>query len=84
MLPGAGSKPGSSRFHLFSHFFTTFPLSNSGSPYITVSSVSGIKAMPHNGSTYMVQCCDVEVQLFELKVSQRGNVECKIVELTFC
>jgi hypothetical protein len=27
-----GSEPGSSRFHLFSHFFTTLPLSHSGSP----------------------------------------------------
>jgi hypothetical protein len=31
-LPGLGSKPGSSQFHLFSHFFTTLPLSHSGSP----------------------------------------------------
>jgi hypothetical protein len=31
-LPGVGSEPGSSWFHLFSHFFTTLPLSHSGSP----------------------------------------------------
>jgi hypothetical protein len=27
-----GSEPGSSQFNLFSHFFTTLPLSHSGSP----------------------------------------------------
>jgi hypothetical protein len=33
-LPGGlGSEPGTLWFHLFSHFFTTLPLSHSGSPH---------------------------------------------------
>jgi hypothetical protein len=31
-LPGVGSEPGSSQFHFIFSFFTTLPLSHSGSP----------------------------------------------------
>jgi hypothetical protein len=34
-----------------------------------------------NKPTNTVQCYDVEVQLFELKVSERRNAECQIVEV---